>query len=195
MRSGLAQWALLTVWFLACSAPQVVSPSDSRASAPEAVDTLEMTRPPPRMEGPPVRAAPGRSVRGGRGRQPRTSAPVFNAEPTAEQRETARRRAESEALEHTLRNRYFSLKAEAEQRYPDKRGKYEEHHFFPVYLGGKADGLKYRLPAAYHQLITNAFRRKHAYGQEPPREARAREIMLEVYSAYPIPQLIGIPEP
>jgi hypothetical protein len=134
-------------------------------------------------------------VRGGRGRQPRTSEPVFNAEPTPEQREAARRRAESEALEHSLRNRYLSLKAEAEQRYPDKRGKYEEHHFFPLYLGGKADGPKYRVPAAYHQLLTNAFRRLHPYGSPKPQEWEARSFMLKVYSEYPIPQLVGIPNP
>ncbi len=196
MRKGLTRWAVLAAWLtVACSAPQVVSRSESGAVASEAEDTLEMSRPPPRMPGPPVRAAPGRGGRGGRGRQPRTSQPVFNAEPTPEQREAARRQAENAALEHTLRNRYLSLKAEAEQRYPDKRGQYEEHHFFPVYLGGPENGPTYRLPAAYHQLLTNAFRRLHPYGRPKPQEWEAQSFMLKVYSEYPIPQLIGIPSP
>jgi hypothetical protein len=147
------------------------------------------------MPGPPVRAAPGRGGRGGRARQPRSTEPVFNAEPTAQQREAARRRTENAALEQTLRERYWRLKAEAEQRYPDKRGRYEEHHFFPVYLGGKADGVTYRVPAAYHQLITNAFREKRPYGLGKPPAQEAQNIMLKVYSEFPIPQLIGIPNP
>jgi hypothetical protein len=195
MRQGVVRW-LLAAWLtVACGAPQVVSTPGSGAGALEAADTLEMTRPPPRMPGPPVRAAPGRGGRGGRGRQPRSTEPVFNAEPTQQQREAARRRAENAALEHSLRNRYLSLKAEAEQRYPDKRGQYEEHHFFPVYLGGKENGPKYRLPAAYHQLITNAFRKRWPYGRGNPEPEEAQKIMLKVYSDYPIPQLIGIPEP
>ncbi len=196
MRKGLTRWAVLAAWLtVACSAPQVVASSDSGAGTPEAADTLEMSRPPPRMPGPPVRAAPGRGGRGGRSRQPRTSEPVFNAEPTPQQREVARRRAENAALGQTLRDRYWRLKAEAEQRYPDKRGQYQAHHFFPMYLGGKENGQTYRLPAAYHQLLTNAFRQKWPYGQRHPSEQRAREILLDVYSEFPIPQLIDIPNP
>jgi hypothetical protein len=120
---------------------------------------------------------------------------VFNAEPTPAQREAARRRTESAALETTLRNRYWRLKAEAERLYPDKVGRFEEHHFWPRYLGGPAKGRTFKLPAPYHQLITNAFRERWAYGQRAPGEARAREIMMEVYAEYPIPQLIGIQDP
>jgi hypothetical protein len=189
MRQWLVRWGVLAAWLaVACSAPQVVHPSDSGTDTAEEVDVLELGMPPPRPPG------PGRPPRGGRGRS-RSREPVFNAEPTPEQREAARRRAESAALEQTLRDRYWRLKAEAEQRYPDKQGKYEQHHFFPLYLGGPADGTTYRLPAAYHQLLTNAFRRKHPYGQKPPNEVRVREIMMEVYSEHPIPQLIGIPNP
>jgi len=195
MRRWLVRWWVMAWLAVACSAPQVVSTADSVDGLPETADTLEMTRPPPRMPGPPVRAAPGRGGRGGRGRQPRSTEPVFNAEPTAEQRAVARRRAENAALEQTLRERYWRLKAEAAQRYPDKRGQYEEHHFFPVYLGGKADGVTYRVPAPYHQLITNAFREKRPYGLGAPPAQEAQNIMLKVYSEFPIPQLIGIPNP
>ncbi len=49
--------------------------------------------------------------------------------------------------------------------------------------------------ASYHQLLTNAFRAQHPYGSPRPSEQRAQEIMLKVYSQFPIPQLIGIPNP
>ena len=195
MRQWLVRWWVVAWLAVACSAPQVVPSSDSGAGAPEVADTWEMTRPPPRMPGPPVRAAPGRGGRGGRARQPRSTEPVFNAEPTPAQREAARRRTENAALEQTLRDRYWRLKSEAEQRYPDKVGKYQEHHFFPVYLGGKVDGVTYRVPAPYHQLITNAFREKRPYGLGKPPAQEAQNIMLKVYSEFPIPQLIGIPNP
>jgi hypothetical protein len=187
--TGLTQWALLVAWLVvACSAPQVVPPSDSGTDTAEEVDVLELGRPPPRLPG------PGRPPRGGRGRS-RSREPVFNAEPTPEQREAARRQAENAALEQTLRDRYWRLKAEAEQRYPDKQGQYEQHHFFPMYLGGKENGTTYRVPAAYHQLITNAFRRLHPYGSPKPQAWEAQSFMLKVYSEYPIPQLVGIPNP
>jgi hypothetical protein len=44
-------------------------------------------------------------------------------------------------------------------------------------------------------LLTNAFRQRWTYGQGKPNEQDAKKIMMEVYSAYPIPQLIGIPDP
>jgi hypothetical protein len=150
---------------LACSAPARLSSALEREleTTFEETEALEMTRPPPR---PPTRE-PGR---GGRNRnqgqqEARRRGPVFNAEPTREQRETARRRRENAAAEQVLRERYWKLKAEAERRYPDK------------------------------QLITNAFREKHPYGLPRPTEARAKQIMLEVYLEYPIPQLIGIVAP
>jgi hypothetical protein len=186
----MRQWLVwVAAWLaVACSTPRAVSTVDSGVGTPEEAAVLEVGRPPPRLPG------PGRSVRGGRGRA-RSPGPVFNAEPTPEQREAARRRAESAALEQVQRDRYWRLKAEAEQRYPDKRGKYEEHHFFPVYLGGKENGPTYRLPAAYHQLLTNAFRQHWSYGRDKPPPEKAQELMLKVYSDYPIPQLIGIPNP
>jgi hypothetical protein len=107
----------------------------------------------------------------------------------------ARWRAENAAIEQTLRERYTSAKAEAEAKYPGKVGLYQWHHFWPRYLGGRADGPMFRVPADYHQLITNAFREEHAYGLGPPSATRAQEIMMKVYARYPIPQLIGIPEP
>jgi hypothetical protein len=95
----------------------------------------------------------------------------------------------------TQQERYWRLKSQAEQLYPEKVGRYEEHHFWPLYLGGPRDGTAYRIPAAYHQLLTNAFRLQYPYGQPRPSEQQARDIMLKVYSEYPIPQLIDIPNP
>ena len=194
LRGWLVPCAVVLL-MLACSAPQRLSSALEREleTTFEETEALEMTRPPPR---PPTRE-PGR---GGRNRnqgqqEARRRGSVFNAEPTREQRETARRRRENAAAEQVLRERYWKLKAEAEQRYPDKVGLYQEHHFWPRYLGGPATGKTFRVPAPYHQLITNAFREKHPYGLPRPSEARAKQIMLEVYLEYPIPQLIGIVAP
>jgi hypothetical protein len=104
-------------------------------------------------------------------------------------------RVENAAIEQTLRERYVRAKAEAEAKYPGKVGLYHWHHFWPRYLGGRADGPMFRVPADYHQLITNAFRMQYAYGQSKPSAEHAQRIMMEVYAQYPIPQLIGIPEP
>jgi hypothetical protein len=43
------------------------------------------------------------------------------------------------------------------------------------------------LDAAYHQQITNEFRRLHPYGSEVPSPARVQEIMRQVYDKYPLP--------
>jgi hypothetical protein len=104
-------------------------------------------------------------------------------------------RAENATIEQTLRERYVQQRVEAERLYPGKVGRYEWHHFWPMYLGGPRDGPRFRLPADYHQLITTAFRNKWGYGRPHPGELEAKRIMMEVYAEYPIPQLIGIPEP
>jgi len=195
-RKWLALWA---VWLLtlSCAAPQSLSSAVERETAPgnESTDTLEATRPPPR---PPPTRAPQRPGRGGRKRgtaESRGRGQVFNAEPTPEQREAARRNRQNAADEHLLRERYWKWKAEAERLYPGKLGLYEEHHFWPIYLGGPPNGKTFRVPAPYHQLITNAFRSKWPYGSTTPSAADAQRIMREVYSELPIPQLIGIPDP
>lgn len=191
--------AWLAVWLLAlsCAAPEALSARGAHEpeASDEGTEVLESgppgpTRPPPRP--------PSRPGRGGRSRNRNPTEPrerVFNAEPTPEQREATRLRRENAAVEQTLRERYWRLKAEAERLYPSKVGQYEEHHVWPRYMGGPEDGPRYRVPAPYHQLITNAFRRQWNYGKGTPREEVAKEIMMKVYSEYPIPQLIGIPDP
>ncbi len=199
MKSSRKWLALWTVWLLtlSCAAPQALSSAEEWETAPgnASTDTLEATRPPPR---PPPTGAPQRPGRGGRKRgtaEPRSRGQVFNAEPTPEQREAARRNRQNAADEHLLRERYWKRKAEAERLYPGKLGLYEEHHFWPIYLGGPPNGKTFRVPAPYHQLITNAFRSKWPYGSSTPNAADAQRMMREVYSEFPIPQLIGIPDP
>lgn len=80
------------------------------------------------------------------------------------------------------------ITAEAEKAYPKLAGKFNEHHVMPKYLGGAKDGPTVRIPAAYHQLITNEFRRLAPYGQTIARSAEeVGRIMVQVYSKYPIP--------
>ena len=50
-----------------------------------------------------------------------------------------------------------------------------------------ANGPTVRIPSAYHQWITNAFRREYAYGQSPPDPAELKEIMQKVYQQFPLP--------
>lgn len=80
------------------------------------------------------------------------------------------------------------LTAEAEKLYPKKAGLEELHHIIPKYLGGAKDGEVAKLPAAYHQLITNEFRRLAPYGQKIERTAEeVGRIVQQVYSKYPLP--------
>jgi hypothetical protein len=197
MKHSRTWLALLGLWLLtlACAAPEALSSagaSTAEASLAQS-DALER-RPPGPSRGPPPRE-PLRPGRGSRRRDRNPREPVFNAEPTPEQREAARRRSENAALETTLRAQYWRLKAEAERLYPDKVGRFEEHHFWPRYLGGPKNGRTFKLPAPYHQLITNAFRQRWEYGRSPPDPQVAQQIMMKVYADHPIPQLIGIPDP
>jgi hypothetical protein len=74
----------------------------------------------------------------------------------------------------------------AQQLYPKKAGKIEGHHPVPKYLGGaKNQPLKY-IDGAYHQAITNAFRKLHPYGLPKPSPAQLKKIMQKVYSKLPI---------
>jgi RHS repeat-associated protein len=80
----------------------------------------------------------------------------------------------------------WALLAEAAFIYSKKTG-FEWHHIRPIYLGGK-DMINnlVRLPASYHQMITNAFRSAAPYGHPPPAEERIHQIMRDIYARYPI---------
>ncbi|MGC8960781.1 MAG: RHS repeat-associated core domain-containing protein, partial [Chloroflexia bacterium] len=75
----------------------------------------------------------------------------------------------------------------AEAQYPLKAGRYEWHHYVPLYLGGNPGGLQYQIPAPYHQWITNEFRQLWGYGRGQPNPAEVHWILEQVYSKYPVP--------
>jgi RHS repeat-associated protein len=57
--------------------------------------------------------------------------------------------------------------AQAQQEYPDKSGQ-QVHHRIPRFMEGSDDPSNlFPLPAAYHQLITNAWRDKFGYKNDP----------------------------
>jgi hypothetical protein len=75
----------------------------------------------------------------------------------------------------------------AQQKYPGKAGKIEDHHITPRYLGGDPNGPTARIDAAYHQEITNAFRAEWGYGNGKPSPERLQDIMRAVYERFPLP--------
>ncbi|WP_225412078.1 hypothetical protein [Stigmatella hybrida] len=130
--------------------------------------------------------------RGGRGGLGgRTQPPLLNPRATPEKLAARRRQTEEYLLLRQARERYHQALAEARARYPNHHG-HQEHHFIPLYLGGPRNGVTYPLQSAYHQAITQEFRRQWGYGQGQPRPERLQQILIEVYSRYPIPQLIGM---
>ena len=83
-----------------------------------------------------------------------------------------------------------ALTKEAEEAYPKLAAKAtdELHHVVPKYLGGAKNGETVALRPAYHQLITNEFRRLAPYGQQIERSAaEVGRIVEQVYSKYPLP--------
>jgi len=82
---------------------------------------------------------------------------------------------------------------QARKQYPDKAGTYQEHHIIPKYLGGDPHGETVRIDAAYHQVITNDFRRFWPYRGDPgyrgrlPTPQELKEIVEKVYSINPLP--------
>ena len=80
------------------------------------------------------------------------------------------------------------LTGEAKELYPKLAEKADQlHHVIPRYLGGAQDGELAKIPAAYHQLITNAFRTLAPYGKAVSRTAEeVTNIVKQVYSMYPL---------
>jgi hypothetical protein len=131
--------------------------------------------------------------RGGGGEPGRRQPPLLNPRPTPEQRQAQERRAAEMAVVLRARQLYFQRLKEAQERYPESEG-YHNHHFVPKYLGGPENGRTFRIPVAYHKAITREFRRQWEHGNPKgkPSPAQLQQILVEVYSAYPIPQLVGI---
>jgi hypothetical protein len=171
--SGLEGWSQhvphemgYTVWFV-----------EQEEASPSTVEPATARRP-PRGNGPLVRRPPGPRLR--------ATPPPWRSEMY---------RLPPERLAHAVQQaqqQYYRKLAEAQARYPKHQG-YHHHHAVPMYLGGPKEGMTYRIPAAYHEAITQAFRQRWPYGrEEPPRPQELLRILAEVYSEYPIPQLIGI---
>jgi hypothetical protein len=116
---------------------------------------------------------------------------LLNPRPSPAEIQARARRAADLAVVRQARELYYQRLAEARVKYPKAKG-YENHHFIPIYIGGARNGQTYRLPKAYHTAITQYFRRLWPYGQRKPDRKERTDILIEVYSQYPIPQLIGI---
>jgi hypothetical protein len=83
---------------------------------------------------------------------------------------------------------YLKLLKEAQARYPNKAGHMQWHHIDPIYMGGARNGKLIQIDAAYHQMITNEFRKWQSYGLDKLEESARRSIMQKVYMKYPLPQ-------
>ena len=82
---------------------------------------------------------------------------------------------------------YNALLKQAQDRYPKLAGIIQKHHIDPIFMGGAKDGPISFMDAAFHQLITNEFRRLHPYGKGPLSLEKRMAIMKEVYDKYPLP--------
>jgi hypothetical protein len=129
--------------------------------------------------------------RGGPGGPPVQRPPLLNPRPTPQQRQERQRRTADLAALQAARKLYSQRLAEAQAIYPNSQG-YQDHHLIPVYLGGPRSGVTYRIPTAYHKLLTREFRREWSYDRGEPSPQELQTVLLKVYSRYPIPQLIGI---
>jgi hypothetical protein len=78
------------------------------------------------------------------------------------------------------------LTAQADERYPKKKGKCENHHIVPEYLGGPKNGPTIRIPAPYHQLITNQFEQTWSWRSGMPNDQQLVTVLRKVYDKYPI---------
>jgi RHS repeat-associated protein len=70
--------------------------------------------------------------------------------------------------------------------YPKKCGKFEWHHIIPRYVGGAKDGLMVKIPAEYHQLITNAWRETVKYGSGPQSQEVIRNALQQIHNILPL---------
>jgi RHS repeat-associated protein len=87
----------------------------------------------------------------------------------------------------TTEETYAIKLAEAQEAYPGKTGIIENHHIAPKYLGGASNGPTVPLDAAYHQMITNAFRDEISYGSGPLSPEEMQNVMDSVYAKFPLP--------
>jgi hypothetical protein len=124
-----------------------------------------------------------------------TSEPTFRPDATPEQVEAELRYIVTQGALNLSRAKYYWRLEEAERRYPDQVGKYVDHLVLPLYLGGRSDWEKYRLPAAYSQLINDEFQRLYPPGKPPLKYHELQDLFVRVYVEHPIPQRVGITKP
>ena len=78
---------------------------------------------------------------------------------------------------------------EAQKEFPNKAGKIQLHHEHPIYLRGPKNGRTVPIDAAYHQKITNEFRKRIPYGKQNEfSDAQIDKVMKEVYEQFPLPE-------
>ena len=83
---------------------------------------------------------------------------------------------------------YDDILKYAKEKYPKLADKINLHHIEPKYLGGDPNGPVIALNGAYHQLITNEFRRLWEYGKGiTPTTEKLQEMVDFVYSIFPLP--------
>ena len=63
----------------------------------------------------------------------------------------------------------------------------EWHHIDPKYMGGNPKGKVIGVDGAYHQIMTNEFRRLWRYGKGKLPFDQRQIIMKKVYEKYPLP--------
>jgi RHS repeat-associated protein len=83
-------------------------------------------------------------------------------------------------------SKFDNLNKAAGLLYPKKAGKVELHHITPQYLGGPKNGVLMPLDGAYHQQITNEFRKLMPYPASSISPAEVNKVMNQVYAKYPL---------
>ncbi len=95
--------------------------------------------------------------------------------------------SETLTSEVSAAERYEQAVSEAQADFPNKAGSIEQHHISPKYLGGDPAGPTVPLDAAYHQVVTNAFRAARGYGLGTVSPEELENILNQVYRNFPLP--------
>ena len=89
------------------------------------------------------------------------------------------------------KNQFNRIVINADKMYPKKAGKLENHHIIPKFMGGLERGPTVLIPASYHQLITNAFRREFSkekgLSSKNLLQEEAERIMKKIYGTFQLP--------
>jgi hypothetical protein len=74
----------------------------------------------------------------------------------------------------------------------------ENHHIYPLYLGGDPKGWLSRIPTPYHRPITNEIRHAYPYGEkypihDPKFQKQVKGTLRDILKKYPLPKDSLIP--